>query len=372
MSEIVVANSFMEPVASVDQALARYQKVKEFVSKILKEDVDFGTIPGTGSKPALLKPGAEKLSTFFGLHPIFEILEKTEDWTGDQHGGEAFFYYMYRCNLLRNGEIVGSGDGSCNSWEKKYRYRMTERICPDCGHTPVIKGKQEYGGGWLCWAKKGGCGNKWLIGDPVIADQKVDVVKNPDPADQVNTYLKISQKRSMVAAVLVTVNASDYFTQDIEDYIPEGTYKDVTEEAAPKQAPVPKKKSDNSKRPWQPDKLREMLRKKADTYPKDYVVDEKARQQFAAALDQFTVGKRKPVQVELGLLESTKDSDQCYLQAVMDWLCASWNSDLQSYLVEKPVVLEELALVVAQFDSTVDSLPKDEKIIAELGMTEGY
>lgn len=34
--------------------------------------------------------------------------------------------------------------------------------CPNCGKTEhVIKGKEEFGGGWLCWKNKGGCGEKW-------------------------------------------------------------------------------------------------------------------------------------------------------------------------------------------------------------------
>jgi len=34
--------------------------------------------------------------------------------------------------------------------------------CPECGEgKAVIKGKEEYGGGWVCFAKKGGCGFKW-------------------------------------------------------------------------------------------------------------------------------------------------------------------------------------------------------------------
>ena len=34
--------------------------------------------------------------------------------------------------------------------------------CPKCGKTDsVIKGKPEFGGGWLCYSKKNGCGEKW-------------------------------------------------------------------------------------------------------------------------------------------------------------------------------------------------------------------
>jgi len=34
-------------------------------------------------------------------------------------------------------------------------------FCPECGADAIIKGKEEYGGGWLCFNKKGGCGMKW-------------------------------------------------------------------------------------------------------------------------------------------------------------------------------------------------------------------
>ncbi len=42
-------------------------------------------------------------------------------------------------------------------------------------------------------------------------------VPNEDIASQVNTVQKIGQKRAFVAATLIGVNASEFFTQDIED-----------------------------------------------------------------------------------------------------------------------------------------------------------
>lgn len=41
--------------------------------------------------------------------------------------------------------------------------RKEERpACPQCGtNKSVIIGKPEYGGGFVCYAKKGGCGHKW-------------------------------------------------------------------------------------------------------------------------------------------------------------------------------------------------------------------
>ena len=212
------SNLFIAPVVNVAGALQRYQDMKDFISGILKENVDFGKIPGT-DKSTLLKPGAEKLTTFFGLSAEFQIIEKEEDWTGNDHGGEMFFNYWYKCRITRHGKIVAEGEGSCNSFEKKYRYRSANIKCPSCEAEAVIKGKEEFGGGWICWKKNGGCGAKFKIGDKSIEDQPRGQVKNPDVADIVNTLQKMAQKRAYIAAVLLATNASEYFTQDIEDFI---------------------------------------------------------------------------------------------------------------------------------------------------------
>ena len=39
--------------------------------------------------------------------------------------------------------------------------RQPMRICPECGEQAVIKGKAEYGGGFVCWKARGGCGTKF-------------------------------------------------------------------------------------------------------------------------------------------------------------------------------------------------------------------
>lgn len=205
------------PVFSIQSAVQRRDQIVEFVKRIMVPNTDFGVIPGTKSKPVLLKPGAERLCSFFGLSPEFLTMDEASDWTGVHHNGEPFFYVKYQCRLSRNGKVIGSGEGSCSSWESKYRYRQGERKCPSCNGAFIIKGKQEYGGGWLCFAKKGGCGAKFSDGDKSIEGQSVERVPNPDVADQVNTIQKMAQKRALIAAVLIGVNASEFFTQDLED-----------------------------------------------------------------------------------------------------------------------------------------------------------
>ena len=230
---------FLAPVVSVKDALAAYQAKKDLIDGIMKSAVDYGVIPGS-SKPTLLKAGAEKATSFFGLNPRFVDAEVVNDWTGEQHGGEPFFFYRRTCNLWRGDVLVASAGGSCNSWEKKYRYRSGERICPQCGKPTIIKGKVEYGGGWLCFSKKGGCGAKFPDDAPEITKQEVGQVKNPDVADLVNTILKMADKRALVAATLIATGLSEYFTQDIDDFVPpeqpplEGSFRPV-----PKPEPMP-------------------------------------------------------------------------------------------------------------------------------------
>jgi hypothetical protein len=214
---VSVERSQFMPALSIELAVERYCAVTEFVSRVLRKDVDYGVIPGT-EKRTLLKPGAEKLTTFFGLSTRFHLLERIEDWTGERHGGEPFFYYLYRCQLSRGELLIAESDGSCNSRESKYRWREAQRICPACGVAAIIKGREEFGGGWLCFKKKGGCGAKYRDGDEQIESQQTGRISNPDIADQVNTIQKMAQKRSLIAAVLIAVNASEFFTQDVEDF----------------------------------------------------------------------------------------------------------------------------------------------------------
>lgn len=209
------------PAMSIQGAVERYNAFVEFTKAIMKPGKDFGVIPGT-PKPTLLKPGAEKLCTFFGFAPVFVDIGSVTNWE------TGFFFYRYRCDLVRNGQVVASGIGSCNTKEKKYRWRNSERVCPSCGKPTIIKGKAEYGGGYICFAKKGGCGAKFTDDDQSIIGQVVGQIENTETFDLVNTIDKMAQKRALVAATLIGANASEFYTQDIEDLdTVEGVYHEV-------------------------------------------------------------------------------------------------------------------------------------------------
>lgn len=236
------------PVAA---AKARRDQLLEFIDSCMVEGEDYGYIPGTEPKPgekkksrkALLKPGAEKLCNLFGLEVRISAKEEILDWTGADHGGEPFFYSLYRYSLYRDGRCHGEGEGSCNSWERKYRYRNGERKCPACGAAAIIKGKSEYGGGWICFDRKGGCKAKFSDNEPSIVGQQTGQVSNPDVADIVNTIQKMAQKRGLVCVVLIATGTSDIFTQDMEPALPEEDHHRKSEPPAKTQNPTTAKKA---------------------------------------------------------------------------------------------------------------------------------
>ena len=200
--------STLAPMSS-DDVLRQVRLIQEVMKKTMKEGEHFGVIPGT-EKPCLLKSGAEKLSLTFRLRPKFRI--ERLDLTGEHRE------YVITCDLFNQaGGHEGQGIGSCSTMESKYRWRQAKRQCPKCGAEAIIKGKEEYGGGWLCWKKQDGCGAKFAETAPEIVSQMADRAENPDIADTFNTVLKMAKKRALVDATLTATAASDLFAQDLED-----------------------------------------------------------------------------------------------------------------------------------------------------------
>ena len=242
-----LAANFM-PVFTTETALQRYQAFKDFVKGVLKEGIDFGKNPGS-DRDTLLKPGAEKLCTFFGLTPRYVLEVVVEDWRGDKYG-QPLFYYRFKCQLFRGDFQMGEGIGSCSSWEAKYRYRwVDENTVNRMGldkNTLATRGgaisefefainkaetSGQYGKPAEYWAKwkaaiadgKARKINKMKKDGTASPAYEMDMtmyrVPNSEFADIINTVQKIAQKRAYVAATLSATNASDYFTQDLEDYI---------------------------------------------------------------------------------------------------------------------------------------------------------
>jgi hypothetical protein len=203
--------------------------LKDYVKRNMKDGYHYSSdLGGTKlAKPMLLQEGSRNicslLKLFFG-EPVID-----EKWLEGDH-------YRVRAHVgLFNaeGRQITSGDGICSTRETKYAYRKGERECPNCHSTAIIKGKAQYGGGWLCFDKKGGCGTKFSDGDPAIEAQVIGRVDNPDKADIENTVLKMAVKRAKSAAVCDVPMVSEIFA-------PEGDPPKAAEEGSRKDAKTAK------------------------------------------------------------------------------------------------------------------------------------
>jgi len=161
---------------TADDLVQQTQKILQIKEKAMRDGVHYGIIPKT-KKPSLWKPGAEKLCRAFKLSPHFETTSRDDPnrtiswrkWNYNERKeieGSTMGYIEYdsRCTLthIPTGEVVAKNvSASCNNFESKYR--------------------------------------------------------SLNPYDVKNTLEKMSEKRSLVAAVLIGTGASDIFTQDLDD-----------------------------------------------------------------------------------------------------------------------------------------------------------
>lgn len=130
------------------------EAMDEFIKSQLKEGTDWDKSFKQANKPSLLKPGSEKVCLLLDLMPVFEV---DHDILSKMPEAVKADNIVLRCKLVhrKTGETVADGRGSCS-----------------------IKEKQ---------------GN-------------------------VNTAIKIAEKRAQVDATLRVAALSDRFTQDVEDF----------------------------------------------------------------------------------------------------------------------------------------------------------
>ncbi len=207
-AELITASPVNAPLPLI--TIDEVQKQVKFIEQLVKECMTLGRHYGESfpnGPRTLLKAGADLLTSVFGVRPRFNPLTVVQEWK------EQIFVYRYECELILigTGQIVGTGIGLCSSMEEKYAYRQANRVCPTCRQETIIKGKAEWGGGWVCLKKKGGCGAKYGPNDLEITNQQVGRVPNAERASIANTLDKMAQKRAMMAAVLTMTGVTGFF-----------------------------------------------------------------------------------------------------------------------------------------------------------------
>ena len=221
---------------SVRDVVYQIGKIQGLMKEVMKVDEHYGVIPGTGKKPSLLKPGAEKICFIFRIEPEYQITRH------ELPNGHREFEIVCALKKIGSGEKVGEGVGSCSTMESKYRYRnvadyeiLDQKIPSDAKERKAEYRKQGFGmkqidGAW-CWVK-------------YTSTEKSD---NPDIADVYNTVLKMAKKRAFVDATLTATAASDFFTQDVEDFAHDQPAPHVEVSATTPQKQEPAKSAEGQK-----------------------------------------------------------------------------------------------------------------------------
>lgn len=226
---------------SVTQVKAGLVAIHEVMRDCMTEGQDYGKVPGCGDKPGLFQPGAQKLSMMFQLNP--EVRQETINDYQNFHRG---FRLIVR---VTSGNKFADGVGECSTLESKYRYRNANRKCPECGKETIYKDKQ--GAGYYCWAKKGGCGEKFQDPDSIKAIETQDAgkVEHDNPPDFWNTCRKMAFKRAFVHAIINATNTSELWSQDLEDLAANGVIAQPESKEAPKAPPTKQNAPTSQPRP---------------------------------------------------------------------------------------------------------------------------
>ena len=189
MNEMTETQQIDQPLTVVEMA-QQVQLIQQVLAQVMKKDTHYGVIPGTGNKPSLLKPGAEKIMATFRLSADPQVLDLSTD--------DVVRYRITVRLTSPSGRFIGAGIGECSSGEKKYLWRKA--VCDaEYDETPIDRRQETW---------KAGYGNK-----PPFKQQQIMT----NPADFANTILKMAKKRGLVDAVLTGTAASDIFTQELED-----------------------------------------------------------------------------------------------------------------------------------------------------------
>jgi len=161
-------------LADVAKAIAY---TEDFIKTILKENSDYGIIPGT-KKPTLYKSGSEKLAMAFALSPEYRIVEQIED-----HDREWEYQGTEWIDNRKRDAIM-----TTRGW---FSYTVECRLV--------------HRGSGVVWATQIG---------------KCESSERGREAAPSNTILKMSQKRAFVGATLNATMTSDRFTCDLDDARP--------------------------------------------------------------------------------------------------------------------------------------------------------
>lgn len=174
-------------VAELKQQIAI---IHQAMTELMKNETHYGLVPGCGKKQVLLKPGAELIMTLFRFGSELTVEEFSD-------GFDVRYRVTARGFHIPTGNTIGYGIGEASTSEKKYKWRAA--VChEEYEATPETRRQIAY--------------LKDYSGKIVPTEQV-----RQNPADILNTVLKMAKKRAQVDLCLTATACSDIFVQDIDD-----------------------------------------------------------------------------------------------------------------------------------------------------------
>lgn len=196
------------PVAVMKEQVQIIQQVLE---SVMKKGVHYDEIPGTGKwekingkwdyvpgKPVLLKAGVEKINMVCRIGSEPEIDREFD-------GFDTHFHIRCRMFDIRTGNTLGYGVGEGSTSESKYAWRKA--VCDEEFEATLETRRRIH------WQKKSS-DDKDKKEQPTF--EAVKQVRQ-NPADIINTVLKMAVKRAEVDGCRKVTACSDVFDQDLDE-----------------------------------------------------------------------------------------------------------------------------------------------------------
>ena len=187
-SNLPMEGNLMQP-ATVAELTAQVQTIQRCMKALMKPGCHYGVVPGCGDKPTLLKPGAELIMTLFRISPEPEVDREFD-------GFDTTYRVKVKGVHIPTGNVVGYGLGEASTNEKKYKWRRA--VC-DAEYENAEPTRRQ-----IAYIKKNG---------QVYEEKQV----RQNPADILNTVVKMAKKRALVDLCLTATACSDIFVQDLDD-----------------------------------------------------------------------------------------------------------------------------------------------------------
>jgi hypothetical protein len=196
---------------SVGQLKEQVQIIQQVLAGVMKKGVHYDAIPGTGKyvknaktgkseyvdgRPVLLKSGAEKINMVFriGSEPVIHR---------EFDGFDTHFHIVARMFHIDTGATLGYGVGEGSTSESKWAWRRA--ICHEEFEATLETQRRIH------WQKK--YKENYREKDEFEGVEQV----RQNPADIINTVLKMAVKRAEVDGCRKVTACSDVFDQDIDE-----------------------------------------------------------------------------------------------------------------------------------------------------------